>query len=218
MVSKYSHLANIFENKWGNQSWFNGIMPYLEGRYSSIEERFMDSFRYVEPHPANRLVFSYEYSSILRDTGSAFDSVMRKLLEGLHYPHTRGEYDFGDYRKFLKENVVPQTMFGSKTLTDITVTVDSHHPNRFLMPFLSLENEGKLEWWDAYNNVKHSDIDRRAHGNLGNCLSSVATLSVLLTLMSSRTLLLDSRGRIRLFPEIGVFEPTDSIRKFLFAD
>lgn len=216
----YARLNNIFEQKWGTEPWFKDIVPYMISRYFSIEERLIDTFRYVEPHPNNRLTFSYEYSSILRDTGSVFDSIMRRLLEGIQYPFSRKEYNIIDYRKFLGEYIVPlQVSFNIPLkIESVAVGLNSFSATRFLMPFSSLENDfkksekdyDKIDWWNAYNNVKHSDIDRITDGNLVNCLNSVAALGILHVLMNQM-----SGARIGLFSEVGLFEPIDFVKKLL---
>lgn len=210
----YTELSNIFEQKWGTDLWFVEIIQYLVRRYFSIEERLIHTFRYVEPYSGNRYTFSYEYSSILRDTGSAFDSTMRKLLEGtltIYSSNKKKPYNITDYRKFLIEHVPQEQSNFPLNIESVAVGLNLSYlssENRFLIPFSSLGNDSKkktdydkIDWWDAYNNIKHSDIDHMADGNLANCLSSVAALGILHVLMNK-----ESGRRIRLFSEIGQIE------------
>jgi hypothetical protein len=53
------------------------------------------------------------------------------------------------------------------------------------MPLAPLANEGlPLEWWDAYNDVKHFDLEKTAQGNLGNCLNALGAVAILFALIA----------------------------------
>jgi len=65
---------------FSKEPWYYDITSYLFQRYSSIEMRLMETFRYVACHPRNKNTFSYEYASILRDAGSVFSSVLDRLV------------------------------------------------------------------------------------------------------------------------------------------
>jgi hypothetical protein len=71
----------------------------------------------------------------------------------------------------------------------------------------------RLTWWDAHNNVKHSDIQRYVDGNLKNCIVSLAALAIIYTLIDSPS---RNGNRIRLFDEIGFVEPKDTCQSLLF--
>lgn len=82
------------------------------------------------------------------------------------------------------------------------------------MPFASLgTSELKLDWWTAYNNVKHSDIHKFHEGNFRNCIYALSGLAIIYTLIDSE---FRNGNRIRLFSEIGYVEPERTLQSLLF--
>jgi len=201
----HSPVKNILYKEFKDNKWFNELLSYITTRYYSIETRIIDTFRFVELHPMNSNVFSYEYGSILRDAGSVFGSIMDKLVRATNPINPEKILDMTDYKKWLKENV--------EKIHLITAGIRYPIEKRFLMPFISLQYKNKSpEWWRSYNYIKHLEIDKFTHGNLGNALNSLAALAILYALM-------DETGGavIRLFDNIGFFEPENSLKKLLFS-
>ncbi len=203
----YSRLSATLFKKYSENSvmfdWFRNFRAYIMMRYHPLEDRMINTFRYVECNPANFNVFSYEYASILRDAGSVFDSAMDTLLTQNGYPirEKKKAYDIADYRSWLDRNI--------EKIGQITLGLNYPIELKYLQPFVGIADiERKLEWWDAHNCVKHSDMKKSSKGNLGNALNSIAALAVLYTLSVSKG--------IRLFDEIGFFEPPNYMDKSMF--
>lgn len=158
----------------------------------------IETFRYVACHPNNRNTFSYEYASILRDAGSVFGSVMDRLVR--ETSSVSGQLDIRKYREWLRSEV--------ENIHSLAAEINYPLAERVLLPFLTLKDEnGRLEWWNAYNELKHSDIDKFQVGNFENALNSVAALAILVTLM----------GEVpTLFPNVGFFEPEEYLQSLLF--
>jgi hypothetical protein len=198
----------IIKEKFGKEPWYNDILSYLLQRYASIERRLIDTFRYVACHPENRNTFSYEYASILRDSGSVFSSVLDRLVR--ETTAVSEEPDISDYKKWLLKLDIPRYM--SNRIDRIySISVDINYPleENVLLPFLQWKNEkGKLKWWEAYNNVKHSDVDNFRDGNLENAMNSVAALAVILALFTE--------GEGKLFINPGFYHPEEYLNKRLF--
>lgn len=164
----------------------------------------IDTFRYVECDAANSSTFSYEFGSILRDVGSTFGSVLDNLLRNSENESPNKRYDISNYRAWLNKEV--------DKLHLITVGINSPSQNRYILPFFSWEHsESRIDWWDSYNNVKHSDIQRYADGNFRNCIISLGALAIIYTLIDPR-----NGTRIRLFGEIGSLEPEETRNVWLF--
>jgi len=198
-MTSYSRIRNTLHDKYNQEEWFDTILPYLTGNYVAIEDRMIGSFRYVQCHPLNYDAFSYEYASILRDTGSVFGSVMDRLLDVTKFPKTKSDYDMGDYRRWLIGEI--------KDIQLVTVRV--FHPINFLLiPFEDIRDENRrLGWWAAYNNLKHSDIESFTDGNLGNSLNGLAAVAVLYAAFDP-----SNGSAIRLFSDIGFIDPPISAR------
>lgn len=79
------------------------------------------------------------------------------------------------------------------------------------MPYKGLQNGGTtLEWWDAYNEVKHWDLEKVARGNLANSVNALGAVAVL-------NVLIGTPGRYTLtFGPPMFYEPMDEILARLF--
>lgn len=163
----------VLENKFANQKWFQLASSYLASRFPAVEDRLQSALRYVELHRDNRDTFSYEFASILRDSGSLFSSVTDALVAGSK-AITGHRYDFGDYRDFLLEHV--------PDIFKRTVSLRRCFPTGIVVPFDELQT-GTPTWWHAYNQVKHREYDDFRKGNLENCVTAVSGLALLGYLM-----------------------------------
>lgn len=168
-LRSFTMLKESLEQKYQSFEWFNELAGYLQYRCLTILNRFWDTFRYVDPSPDNADVFSYEYASLLRDIGSVFGSVLDTMVRNTE--KTSDELSISDYRRFLNDNI---ENFDS-------VGVQFHLPfsSRYFFPF----KQGRLVWWDGYNNVKHSDSLKFRDGCLSNVLYGLASLVILHNLM-----------------------------------
>ena len=71
---------DIFK-KYKDEQWRKDLCRHLFLSYDTVENRILQAFQFVTPTQENRDSYSHTFSSILRDSGSAFDSIMRKLIE-----------------------------------------------------------------------------------------------------------------------------------------
>lgn len=205
-------LSNQLRARWPRETRLNQIAGYIQTRLDAIDSRFIETFRYVEPSPDNGGTFSYEYSSILRDCGSVFDSTMRELLRLANYqPPRQPGYDIRDFREFLRQSVNRQGLSSGGGIATVVLTINSSWARRYVMPFKGLENGGSsLEWWDAYNEVKHSDLEQIARGNLSNALNALGAVAILNALVGA------TGGWTRTFRQPMFYDPMDDILAGLF--
>jgi hypothetical protein len=85
-----------FQNDWHKQT-----VNYLNLRYPQIASKVSECFRYVDLDPENKDVFSYEFSSIIRDIGGVFSSTLDTFLTGVNFPKDKKYYNithFSDFR------------------------------------------------------------------------------------------------------------------------
>lgn len=199
MKSSYFRIKQILYKKFKEEPWFSKVLSYTIVRYQSIESRMIETFRFVDCNPENYGVFSYEYASILRDSGSVFGSIMDSLVRETSSEEPKKKYDIRDYRKWLIREI--------EKIHLVSVGLIYPIQQRFLLPFYRIEDEDKkLEWWTAYNYVKHSDISKFKDGNLGNALNSLGALAILYAIMDSK-----NGSQIRLFNQIGFVSPMKSL-------
>jgi len=186
----------VLSNKFADQEWFQRATSYWLSRFPPVEERLQITFRHVELHRDNRGAFSYEFASILRDSGSLFSSVADALVAGAKAV-TGHRYDFGDYRDFLLGEV--------PDIHRRTVTLRSCFPAGIVVPFEELQTAtGTPAWWHAYNQVKHHEYDEFRMGNLENCVSAVSALALLGHFMGVFT-------SDAMFVNVGVVYPENSV-------
>ena len=163
-------------NKYKGQGWFEAVASYSAARFIVVESRFLIASRYVDVQTDNAKTFSYEFASILRDSGSIFSSVMDALVRGSN-TIAKGETNFGDYRVYLKTEI--------PDIQGRTIQVRPCFPEGMLVPFEALgESSSTPEWWNAYNRIKHSEYDEFRSGNLENCLTALSALALLGFFMS----------------------------------
>lgn len=191
---------NTVKAKFENEKWFGQTSTYLTQTYRAIEDRMMETFRFVALDKDNEKTFSYEFSGILRDSGSLLSSVMDELVRSIT-PNTKRRFDFKDYREFLVNEI-----------SDIhvrVVAVNALFP-MILMPFSALRGPetGQPRWWKAYNAIKHSGVTQHKEGNQANAVGSLAALAILGSQMGCFI-------RTQLFVNVGIaYPPTDpAIRK-----
>ena len=162
---------NDFAKRYGEEDWFARSRDYLVARRAAIQQRLQTTFRFVELNKENGATFSYEFASILRDSGSVFGSVLDSLVKG-----RKGDFsvqaNFGDYRMLLLDED-PDIYYR-------TVQVRPLFPRGMLAPLSTLSQANGIPgWWRAYNNVKHSEYENFRDGNMRNAVLSVAALVIL---------------------------------------
>lgn len=174
---------NTLYHRYHNNSGFGELATFVSTRYFAIEARVCETFRFVDLEPRNARAFSYEFASLLRDIGSAFDSALKvfgRKASGIQDPTIHNHLDF------LRQNARPSKPGELADLAGISVELYSNRTDRFLYPFADLCTDSRKsdlpKWWDAYNNVKHLEIEKLADGNLRNVLNAFAALFVLFIL------------------------------------
>lgn len=149
----YTRLRTILYGKYHDNTWLIQSLIYMVSRYHPLEDRLIETFRYVECDRDNSYTFSYEFGSILRDVGSTFGSVLDTLVRNSENRSPNERLDISDYRTWLKTEI--------DNIYLITAGVTTPRAGRYVIPFSSWESsESRLQWWDSYNNVKHLDIER----------------------------------------------------------
>jgi hypothetical protein len=183
--------VNLLKTKYGASRWFKETSDYLGKRCQQIEERMSKAFKFVTLSRDNGPVYSYEFSSILRDTGSSIISVLDMLIRSTT-TKPRKYYNFRDYCLFLGTSI-PDIHLRS-------VSVNSLFP-MVLIPFSALGTaQPKPKWWLAYTKVKHSEVSDCKQANLSNALGSLAALAILGALLGCFI-------RSELFVNVGLVYP-----------
>lgn len=154
-------------------AWYIQAYEYLVQRRAFVQKRFVECIEFVEEHSENCDAFSYQFASILRDSGSVFSSVLDAMIRGSGCV-ARGQTNIAHYKSFLKAQ--------DNTIYLASVHFRSKFPYGLILPLYSLKSSrSNPRWWLAYNNVKHSEYDEYRFGNLGNAATALASLVILET-------------------------------------
>ena len=146
------------------------------GPYRSAFLLLRDDIRqltaYVEPTDDNLSVYSHRLYEILLRASTEFESLCREQLASTGYSKPTHDQNINDYR----------TLEASLHLEACSVGVHLWRPTpRYVKPFLDWSTATPpLHWYDAYNQVKHNRNTNFPRANLGNALSAVAGLFVIL--------------------------------------
>jgi len=200
----------MLHSRFGPKPWFNSLLGYLAFRYHPLEDRILDTLRYVDLHPKNKATFSYEFGGIIRDIGSTFSSVLDNLVRKATMK-SQAEYNITDYIEFLINNTADIELIGAQLSMPFNLNL--------VLPFDRIKDKkivprDRLTWWNPYNNLKHSEIGNYQDGCLSNVVYGMASLAVLYTLMFPKGSKRRAEGR--LFYRIGYFTPIDEAKKWLF--
>lgn len=134
--------------------------------YLLMEDKFLKSLSYVELHPDNYKTFSIEFVSQLREVGSEIDVIMKEIC-GFAQSEKKTIADYAPIVLSEYPKIADQIICG-KTIE--------------LKPFdeWCLQNPGSsLQWWDAYNKVKHGRVDNFLLANLENAFNALGALYIL---------------------------------------
>lgn len=141
----------------------------LENRYwnyyKHIEDRFMETNKFVYFDKDNFNVYSYAYISLLLVIGSEIDVLFKEICG---YPDDKNK-NMGDYKKDvfnkipdLDQQEVRIGYFGLK-----------------ILPFKDLRSQNGMTWWKNYNSVKHNRQTSIKLANLETVLNALAALFLL---------------------------------------
>lgn len=172
-----------------NESWYPPIRDHLNIRYQAIESRLSQTFYFVTPDASNRATHSFTFSSILRDIGSVFDSVVRELIVQSGQNYQRNIEGYIQYLEDMDPSLEKRTILFTPNVKRI-------------VPLQKNPETGIPDWWHAYNDVKYSETRDYSAGNLENTITALASLAILRSSVSGQI-------NTSLFKNIGIIYPDD---------
>ena len=143
---------------------------HLIRAYYLLENDLLRIFDFIEPANNNLTVYSHQLYQLLLRACTEVETNAKAILTANGYTKS-GNMAMPDYSKIesacrLSEYVV-------------TLPVLSGTKNRW-QPFLNWRSSQPLEWYQAYNSVKHNRFENFQSANLGNVLDAVAAVFILL--------------------------------------
>lgn len=137
--------------------------------YLLLEEKFINTFKYVELNQDNFDTYSNEYMSLMYAIGAEVDSFLKVFCN-----YNANDYkNMEDYGKYIITN--------NPEILELRVIV--REKRILLSPFNlkenTIDNNKVLFWWKAYDNIKHSRHLNTKDGNLKNTLYLLSALYLL---------------------------------------
>ena len=163
-------MARKLHEAFGEEPWFSEVTSDIDHKYLAIEQRLVQTFRYVQLHADNSSTFSYEFNHILRDSGNALTSALDKIIRRSRHPN-KVDLDFSDFRNFLHSNI---PYLYRRSVTPLPAS------NLLLLPFRVLsKSEAVPGWWNSYDQIKHSETHNHKEGNMRNAVNAVSALAII---------------------------------------
>lgn len=136
--------------------------------YLMLEQRFCETTRYVELTEDNYQTYSLEYVNELQSIGSEID-VLMKILCG-----------FGQNERKNISDYCPKILEKYPDIIEREVNVETLDDP--VIPFKGWDKKEaakSLDWWTAYNDIKHGRVLNIRNASLKNVLDSLAALYIL---------------------------------------
>lgn len=137
--------------------------------YKMLEEKFVESLKYVELDSANYSTYSIDFANQLNAIGSELD-VFFKVASKFNLDSRKTIIDYYDEI--------------NKCFTDIKKQeiIMEEKRNIKIKPFQNWDRSQaskSLDWWNAYNNIKHGRVMNMKDANLENVLNILGALFIL---------------------------------------
>lgn len=157
------------EEKFYKSFWSN---------YMQIEKELIDTFKYVDLSIDNYKTYSTKFLKIFLQIGSEIDICFKEYLK-LISPNSSAN-KINEYKNELSN--LDLNFFNEETIIK---------PIDFLIkPWNNLANNDSVEWWTAYNKVKHQRNDMITIDGINQLSYKFANLENVITSMSGLYILL----------------------------
>ena len=146
--------------------------------YLLLEKRFIETIRYVSLNVENVGAFSDEFGMLIGAVGAELDTLF-KVYCGFDTTTRKNIKDYVDYIDY-EEKTKP--LLHTKEHPFRTQIIILEEYDMTIQPFKGWDNEKpsqSLEWWDAYDKLKHNRFDNRKLANQQNALNILGALFLL---------------------------------------
>ncbi len=134
--------------------------------YLILERNFLRSVQYIYLDEANYPTFSLDYVNQLLSICSEVENTVKIISQG-----ECGDKFFPSFKKTL--TILPGLKHSRVHLLYFSSII--------LTPFENIDEQSEIniDWWNAYNAVKHHKIDNIKNANMKNVLQSLSALFIL---------------------------------------
>lgn len=145
---------------------------YYVNYFAMLEERLINTEKYVAFEKENLDVFSIEYASIINDCCGLINGFCFELCQSVE--PNRDRFEMKEYKGYINDNFQKETLVScDKFIIQpweklISTKIDSKDSNPI--------------WWNEYNDIKHSGHPNFKKATLKNALSCMAGMFALLSM------------------------------------
>lgn len=140
---------------------------------SELFDEFSDSFRYLEPHTDNYNAYSNRMRELLILACMEIEANFSGVLEVNNVKPARKNYNTGDFAKLIR--VLYLKDWGASL--KLRNGCGNVYPFKDWNPDKATQS---LQWYDAYNNVKHNAFDKLNLANFNAVYNAMSALYILL--------------------------------------
>jgi hypothetical protein len=138
--------------------------------FEILQKDVLELFDFVEPSDVNQACYSYRIHDLHTRACIEVEANCKAIMADNGYPKA-GDWNMSDYRKLNTTHRL------SSYQIQFPVWHGTYHTRT---PFASWKGAGRLEWYQAYNEAKHSRHENFKTANFRNLLDAVAGLVALL--------------------------------------
>lgn len=149
---------------------------YYVDYFSMLEERLYNMKRYIAFEEENLNTFSIELASIINDCCGLINGFCTELCQEKQKKvegKTKTKFDIRDYKKMLQQG---------DYLIETLVYVGKFKIQPWEDCVVNKTNNVNINWWKAYNSIKHSGKPNFSQATLKNTFSCMAGMFALLTM------------------------------------
>lgn len=128
-------------------------------------------FEYVEPCNKNLETYSQRLYELLLRACTEFEASAKAILCANSYQKSPDAFTIKDYRLINK----------ATKISEYNVSLLPWSPeSKVLQPFKNWENTHTLDWYSAYNNVKHNRFSKFHDASLENVINAIAGVYIII--------------------------------------
>jgi len=143
--------------------------------YSSVEQQFIE-FNEIIPYNQNdqkngwNKIHSPRLVNLLLSICPQIEKMAKLIVNEMNLePENNGKSAYDYLNRLDRKNVLKEQIIGMSNPGSVNI---------LLQPFLKNSN-GDIEWWLAYNKIKHDVLEGMEYGTLSNAINALAGLSTL---------------------------------------
>ena len=159
------YLQNIESTYLTDSRYAPDAIDYIRG-YHLLEKELIRLFEFVEPADANLKCYSHQLYALFLRASTEFEANAKAVLQANGYLKS-GNWNISDYHK----------LNAATRLSDYSIRIPIWNgTHRTIQPFASWQTGHSLNWYQAYNDVKHSRFAKFDCASLENVVTAVAAV------------------------------------------